>query len=82
MKKNIDPALACKSFVIDELLPSKLRWRSGSGGGFEGEMAGCLVDRGHKTYWTVRWNGQLYYCHRIIWAIQNQTDPAEMVVKT
>jgi hypothetical protein len=79
-KNKIDPDLANKSFQLDSLSPSGLRWKIGFGHEFSGEIAGCLVDRGYKKYWQVRWNNKLYYAHRIVWAIQNNLDPFEIIV--
>ena len=81
MRNKIDPNKAKQAFSLDVSVPSGLRWNAGHGNTNAGKPAGCLVDRGYKTYWMLRWNGVPYYCHRIVWALKNQQDPAGTVIR-
>jgi hypothetical protein len=80
-KNSIDPYLASLAFELDDSLPSGLRWKKGYGNTNSGKIAGCMVDRGYKIYWMLRWNGVPYYCHRIVWALKNMKDPKKLQVK-
>ncbi len=81
-RNKIDLIRASEAFSLDDSTPSGLRWNFGHGNTNSGKPAGCLVDKGYKQYWQVIWRKKHYYCHRIVWAIKNQKDPAKKKVTT
>jgi hypothetical protein len=66
-----------KILIVDNELPSRLRWKAGYGG-FGGKPAGHLNQLG---YWTVRIKNRLFYAHRIVKALTTGKDPGQIMVR-
>jgi hypothetical protein len=66
-----------KVLIVDNGLPSRLRWARGYGG-FGGKPAGHLNQLG---YWTVRVKKRLFYAHRIVKALTTGKDPGQSMVR-
>ena len=66
-----------KVLIVDNELPSRLRWKAGYGG-FGGKPAGHLNQLG---YWTVRVKNRLFYAHRIVEALMTGKDPGRSMVR-
>jgi len=66
-----------KVLIVDNDLPSRLRWAPGYGG-FGGKAAGHLNQLG---YWTVRVKKRLFYAHRIVKALTTGKDPGQSMVR-
>jgi len=61
-------------FEIDAETQSGLKWKKGKKAGL---MAGGIRD---NQYWFVKYKGEFWCCHRIIWMLAFQQDPGIMQI--
>ncbi len=67
-----------KRLTLCKKSPSGLAWKTvGTRGIKPGDFAGKKLPNG---YWVVRFNGQSYYAHRIVFKLQTQIDPGDKEV--
>ena len=67
-----------KRLALCKKSPSGLAWKiAGTRGIKPGDFAGKKLPNG---YWAVRFNGQSYYAHRIVFKLQTQSEPGNKEV--
>lgn len=76
------PKIAAELLELNEDSPSGLVWRVCSANGVAkiGKPAGTPVNKGKYYQVSIKQHG-IYYAHRIVYYLQNNQDPGQMVVR-
>ena len=76
MYKEIDFNKVSEYFIYDETSPTFLRWRINKGNKKAGDIAGYKRNK----YYCVKFDGDDYYVHRVIWVLFNGGIDASLVI--